>query len=58
MTLARLMSVKEVAELLNVSPRFVYDHTANGDLRAVSLSHGVRRWLLEDVEAYVAEHRT
>lgn len=48
----RLLAVKDVAAMLNCSPRSVAAWTASGELASVKLG-GLRRYRLEDVEEFI-----
>ena len=48
----RLLAVKEVADILNCSPRSVAAWTASGQLGSVKLG-GLRRYRIEDVEDFI-----
>lgn len=53
----KLLSEREVAELLGLSMRTLQEHRFRGvGLRFIKLGRAVR-YSLEDVEAYVAERR-
>ena len=57
-----LLKVDQVAEMLNVSRRMVYDLSTAGDLPSVVIDCGrqrpTKRWRLVDVEAFIQTHLT
>ena len=56
-SLSALLTVREVAERLRMTPEGVYAITRRGKLRSLALDTGasrpVRRWLKRDVETYL-----
>jgi excisionase family DNA binding protein len=60
-TLTPLMTVGQVAELLNLKPSTVYDAAARGRIPSVRLWEGRRRavvrFIREDIEAFVESKR-
>jgi len=53
----KLLTVDEVAEILQVSPTTVYRRIQAGELPAIKLGHRQVRIKPEDLEAYIEAHR-
>jgi excisionase family DNA binding protein len=51
-----MMTVRQVAELLGVHENWVYDQAASGALPSYKIG-GTRRFVREEVLAWIAEHR-
>lgn len=56
--MAPLLTVKEVASDLRVSPRTVWNYVADGRLPAVRLGDKTIRFRTEDVEAFCVSELT
>jgi excisionase family DNA binding protein len=53
----KLLTVPEVAEILQVSPSTVYRRIKSGELPCIKLGHRQVRIKPEDLEAYIEAHR-
>ena len=51
-----LLTTKETARLLSISPRKLWEITRRGDLASIRLGRSVR-YAPEDIERYVYKHR-
>ncbi len=51
-----MMTTRQVAELLGVHENWVYDQAAAGVLPSYKIG-GTRRFLAEELRAWIAEHR-
>lgn len=54
----RLMDAKEVASLLGVQQRTVWDYRKQGKLDAVELGHGCLRFKQSEVDRFIAQRTT
>ena len=52
----RMMTVRQVAELLGVHENWVYDQAANGELPSYKIG-GTRRFDRDELRGWIAEHR-
>jgi excisionase family DNA binding protein len=52
----RMMSARQVAELLRVHENWVYDQAARGDLPSYKIG-GTRRFDPEELRGWILEHR-
>jgi excisionase family DNA binding protein len=52
----RMMTVRQVAELLGVHENWVYDQAASGELPSYKIG-GTRRFDPDEVRGWIAEHR-
>jgi excisionase family DNA binding protein len=50
------MTARQVAELLGVHENWVYDHAASGELPSYKIG-GTRRFVRNEIDGYIAEHR-
>ena len=53
----KLLTVDEVAEILQVSPTTIYRRIQAGEISAIKLGHRQVRIKPEDLEAYIEAHR-
>lgn len=51
-----MMTARQVAELLGVHENWVYDHAASGELPSYKIG-GTRRFVRDEIDGYIAEHR-
>jgi excisionase family DNA binding protein len=51
-----MMTARQVAELLGVHENWVYDHAASGELPSYKIG-GSRRFVRDEIDGYIAEHR-
>lgn len=56
MELQKLLTVRQVAEMLSISTREVWRRADSGDLpRPIQLGKRVRRWLRDEIEAIIEQ---